>query len=64
MHTNEEDAIEVLLALGELPDSSNTVDMQNDNEQLMPIGNFNTGMDINPMEIKLGTDDVAKAIAE
>ena len=62
--TDEEDAIEALLALGELPDSSNTVDMQNDNEQLMPIGNFNTGMDINPVEIKLGTDDVAKAIAE
>ena len=62
--TDEEDTIEALLALGELPDSSNTVDMQNDNEQLMPIGNFNTGMDINPMEIKLGIDDVAKAIAE
>ena len=50
--TDEEDAIEALLALGELPDSSNTVDMQNDNKQLMPIGNFNTGMDINPVEIK------------
>ena len=62
--TDEEDTIEALLALGELPDSSNTVDMQNDNEQLMPIGNFNTGMDINPVEIKLGTDDVARAIAE
>ena len=62
--TDEEDAIEALLALGELPDTSNTVDMQNDNEQLMPIGNFNTGIDINPVEIKLGTDDVAKAIAE
>ena len=62
--TNKEVTIEALLALGELPDSSNTVDMQNDNEQLMPTGNFNTGMDINPVEIKLGTDDVAKAIAE
>ena len=62
--TNEEDAIEALLALVELPDSSNTVNMQDENEQLMPIGNFNTGMDINPVEIKLGTDDVAKAIAE
>ena len=62
--TDEEDAIEALLALGELPDSSNTVNMQNENEQLMPIGNFNTGMDINPVEIKLRTDDVAKAIAE
>ena len=62
--TDEEDAIEALLALGELPETSTTVDMQNDNEQLMPIGNFNTGIDINPMEIKLGTDDVAKAIAE
>ena len=62
--TDEEDTIEALLALGELPDSSNTVDIQNDNEQLMPIGNFNTGMDINPVEIKLGTDDVTKAIAE
>ena len=59
--TDEEDTIEALLALG---DTSNTVDMQNDNEQLMPIGNFNTGIDINPVEIKLGTDDVAKAIAE
>ena len=62
--TDEEDAIEALLALGELPETSTTVDMQNDNEQLMPIGNFNAGIDINPMEIKLGTDDVAKAIAE
>ena len=62
--TDEEDAIKVLLALGELPDSSNTVNMQNENKQLMPIGNFNTGMDINPVEIKLGTNDVAKAIAE
>ena len=62
--TDEEDAIEALLALGELPDSSNTLNMQDENEQLMPIGNFNTGMDINPVEIKLGTEDVAKAIAE
>ena len=62
--TDEEDTIEALLALGELPDTSNTVDVQNDNEQLMPIGNFNNGIDINPVEIKLGTDDVAKAIAE
>ena len=62
--TDEEDAIEALLALSELPGTSNTVDVQNDNEQLMPIGNFNTGIDINPVEIKLGTDDVAKAIAE
>ena len=62
--TDEEDAIEALLALGELPDSSNTVNMQDENEQLMPIGNFNTGIDINPVEIKLGTNDVAKAIAE
>ena len=62
--TDEEDAIEALLALGELPDTSNTVDVQNDNEQLMPMGYFNTGIDINPVEIKLGTDDVAKAIAE
>ena len=62
--TDEEDAIEALLALSELPGASNTVDVQNDNEQLMPIGNFNTGIDINPVEIKLGTDDVAKAIAE
>ena len=62
--TDKEDAIEALLALGELPDTSNTVDMKNDNEQLMPIGNLNTGIDINPVEIKLGTDDVAKAIAE
>ena len=62
--TDEEDTIEALLALGEFPDSSNTLNMQDENEQLMPIGNFNTGMDINPVEIKLGTDDVAKAIAE
>ena len=62
--TNEEDAIEALLALGGLPDTGNTVDLQNDNEQLMPIGHFNTGVDINPVETKLGTDDVAKAIAE
>ena len=62
--TDEEDAIEALLALGELPDTINTADVQNENEQLMPIGNFNAGVDINPVEIKLGTDDVAKAIAE
>ena len=31
---------------------------------LMPISKFNTVVDINPVEIKLGTDDVAKAIAD
>ena len=61
--TDEEDAIEALLSLGDLPDTSNTTDVQNDNDQLMPIGKFNTVMDINPVEIKLGNDDVAKAIA-
>ena len=62
--TDEEDAIEALLSRGDLPDTSNTTDVQNDNDQLMPIGKFNTVVDINPVEIKLGTDDVAKAIAD
>ena len=62
--TNEEDAIEALLSLGKLPDTGNTVDVQDDNEQLMLIGKANAVVDINPVEIKLGTDDVVKAIAE
>ena len=61
--TDEEDTIEALLSLGDLPDTINTTNVQNDNDQLMPIGKFNTVVDINPVEIKLGTGDVAKAIA-
>ena len=62
--TDEEDAIEALLSLGKLPNTGNTADVQDDNEQLMPIGKANAVVDINPIEIKLGTDDVVKAIAE
>ena len=62
--TDEEDAVEALLALGNFPTTSNLLDTQDENEQLMPIGNFNIGTDANPVEIKLGKEDVAKAIAE
>ena len=62
--TDEEDAIEALLALGELPDTSSRMDELNENEHLMPIGIPNPGTDISPVEIKLGTDDVTQAIAD
>ena len=61
--SDEEDAIEALLSLGAIPDTSITTEVQCDNDQLMPIGKSSTVVDVNPVEIKLGTDDVANVIA-
>ena len=62
--TNEEEAVEALLALSVLPDRSTEQNKLYENEELMPIGAPNTGMDVNPVKTKLSTNDVNKAIDE
>ena len=62
--TDEEDAIEALLAHGDLPDNDTNQDELLENGHLMPIGIPNPGIDVNPLEIKLGTDDVTQAIED
>ena len=59
--TNEEEAAEVLLALGNLPDYDE-FDQDEDNAMLMPIGKASTTVDINPVPLKLSTEDVKTAI--
>ena len=61
--TDEEEAIEALLPLGDLPDNNIHHDELTENKNLMPIGIPNPGTDVNPVEIKLGTDHVTQAIA-
>ena len=51
--TDEEDAVEALLSLGLIPDTITTTDVQNDNDELMPIGGTSTVVDANPVKIKL-----------
>ena len=50
--TDEEDAVEALLSLGLIPDTITTTEVQNDNDELMPIGRTSTVVDANPVEIK------------
>ena len=61
--TDEEEAAEALLALGKLPDMDfSNDDLGDDNADLMPIGGANMTVDVNLVPIKLGTNDVDKAI--
>ena len=59
--TDEEEATEALLALGNLPNYDNA-DQDNDNAMLMPIGKASTTIDVNPVPLKLSTEDVNTAI--
>ena len=58
----ERDAAETLLSLGEARD--NTLDDDDENTMLMPIGGPNPVVDVAPEPIKLDQVDVDKAIAE
>ena len=61
--TEEEmDAAETLLSLGEARD--NTLDDDNENAMLMPIGGPNTAVDVAPEPLRLDQVNVDKAIAE
>ena len=61
--TYEEEAAEALLALGKLPDVNlDNDDLRDDNVNLMPIGGTNTTVDVNPVPIKLGANDVEQVI--
>ena len=51
--TDEEEAIEALLALGDLPDNDTHHDELAENKNLMPIGIPNFGTHVDPVEIKL-----------
>ena len=51
--TDEEEAVEALLALSTLPDNRTEQNDLYDNKELMLIGSPNTGVDANPVEIKL-----------
>ena len=64
MTTHEEEAAEALLALHKLPDMDfDSVDV-NDNVNLMPIGAPSSSVDINPVQIKLGIDNINQAIED
>ena len=56
--TDEEEAAEALLALCNLPDIDDKENGSDDNANLMPIGRLSMSIDVNPVEVKLGADDV------
>ena len=59
MTTDEEEAAEALLALGKLPDLDfDNNELSDDNANLIPIGALNSTVDINPVQIKLGSVSV------
>ena len=62
--TDEEEAVEALLALSELLDKATEQNDLYENKELMPTGAPNTGVDVNPVEIKLGINDVNQAIEQ
>ena len=62
--TDEEEAAEALLALCNLPDMDDEEDGSDDNANLMPIGGPSMSININPVEVKLGADDVNQAIQQ
>ena len=62
--TDEEEAVEALLALSVLPDNRTEHNDLYENEELMLIRSPNAGVDVNPVEIKLSANDVEKAIED
>ena len=59
--TDEEEAAEALLTLGNVPNSDDFV-QEEDNATLMPIGKASTMVDINPVPVRLSANDVNIAI--
>ena len=61
MTTDEEEATEAILALGNVP-NYDEFDQEEDNAMLMPIGKASKTVDINPVPLKLSAEDVNTAI--
>ena len=59
--TDEEEATEALLTLGNIPNKDDFV-QEEDNATLMPIGKASTTVDINPVPVRLSANDVNIAI--
>ena len=62
--TDEEETAEALLALSNLPDMDDEEHGSDDNANLMPIDGPSTSIGVNPVEVKLGADDVNQAIEQ
>ena len=63
--TDEEEAVEALLALSNLPDMDDEGNDSDDNATLMPIdGPSSRSIDVNPVKVKLSTDDISRAIEQ
>ena len=62
--TDEEEAIEALLALSNLPDMDDASNGSDDNATLMPIDGPSRIIDVNPVKVKLSTDDISQAIEQ
>ena len=60
--TDEEEVAEALLALSNLPDMDSGDNSPEENASLMPINRPCKSIDVNPVKIKLSTDDVNNAI--
>ena len=61
---DEEEAAEALLALSNLPDVDDEENGSDDNANLMPIDGPSTSIDVNPVKVKLGVDDINQAIEQ
>ena len=62
--TDEEEGVEALLALSNLPDMDDEGNGSNDKTNLMPIDGPSRSIDVNPVKVKLGADDISKAIEQ
>ena len=62
--TDEEEAIEALLALSNLPDMDDEDNGSDDNANLMPIDRPSRSIDVNPVKVKLSMDDISQAIEQ
>ena len=61
---DEEEAAEALLALSNLPDMNDEGNGSDDNANLIPIDGPSASIDVNPIEVKLGVDDVNQVIKQ
>ena len=62
--TDEEEAVEALLALSNLPDMDNEGNGSDDNATLMSIDGPSRSIDVNPVKVKLSMDDISQAIKQ
>ena len=62
--TDEEEAAEALLALCYLPDMGDEDDAPDDNATLLPIGGPSLSIDVNPVQVKLSSDDISQVIEQ